>query len=151
MNRWPVRQGAALGMGVMIVLGIASVVLINGSTAGTLQSGHVAEGMYVYEEFCASCHGIYGEGTLDGPPVVGEGFAHGNRQGSGGYLSAIRIGEAKPISRSDFHTLPHRVVLTEPTFAESVNRQNSDRTARLDLQAVQNIRRTVRAAVVDRD
>jgi len=75
MNRWPMRHGAALGMGVMIMLGIAAVALLNGRAAGALPSGHVAEGMYVYEEVCAACHGIYGQGTLDGPQVVGESFA----------------------------------------------------------------------------
>jgi mono/diheme cytochrome c family protein len=74
VNKWPVRHGASLGMGVMIVLGIATVALFSGSAAGSLPTGHVAEGMYVYEGVCASCHGVYADGTLDGPPLVGDGF-----------------------------------------------------------------------------
>ncbi len=74
MDKWPVRYGASLGMGVMIVLGIATVALFSGSATGSLPTGHVAEGMYVYEGVCASCHGIYADGTLDGPPLVGDGF-----------------------------------------------------------------------------
>ena len=62
-------------MGVVIVLGIAAVALVNGGAASALPAGHVAEGMYVYEAACVSCHGIYGEGTLDGPALVGEGSA----------------------------------------------------------------------------
>lgn len=80
-------------MGIMIVLGIAVLAVINSQTANALPTGNVAEGMYVYEEMCASCHGSYAEGTIDGPPLIGEGFAAATKSRDE-MAEAISVGSA---------------------------------------------------------
>jgi len=73
MNRWPFRQGTAAGMGAMVLIAIGTVAFLNASAAGALPVGYPAQGMYVYENACASCHGFYGDGTLEGPALTGAG------------------------------------------------------------------------------
>jgi len=75
MNRWPLRHGTALGMAIMMVLGIGTVALLNARAAGALPIGYAAEGIYVYEGSCAPCHGYEGEGTSVAPALVGDSWA----------------------------------------------------------------------------
>lgn len=71
MNRWPTRQGTALGVGIMVLFAIGAVTLLHAARAEQLPVGFAGEGVRVVEWSCAGCHGFGGEGTLQAPPLVG--------------------------------------------------------------------------------
>lgn len=83
MNRWPFRHGAALGVGIMVLLAIGTVALINATAPTVLPLGFASDGVFVYEEACAGCHGAYAEGTGIAPALVGEGTVTDTRSASG--------------------------------------------------------------------
>lgn len=60
-------------LGALLILAAVPTILIVGPRAG----GQVpsAEGQELYATGCASCHGVTGEGTPNGPPLVGIGPA----------------------------------------------------------------------------
>ena len=68
MGRSPFR--AAMGIGILVLAAIATVSILSHISESALPVGHEGEGMYIFEENCASCHGTFGEGTGDGPTLL---------------------------------------------------------------------------------
>jgi mono/diheme cytochrome c family protein len=72
---------------ILATLALALVLAVTVAVYWALEPGHqedvsetvagktVDRGAVVYIESCASCHGAYGEGSIDGPPVRGRQFA----------------------------------------------------------------------------
>jgi quinol---cytochrome-c reductase cytochrome c subunit len=61
-------------LGALLVLAAVPTLLIVGPRAGG-QTSAVDEGRDLFATGCASCHGVTGEGTANGPPLVGVGPA----------------------------------------------------------------------------
>ncbi|WP_232548544.1 c-type cytochrome [Propioniciclava soli] len=71
--------------------------------ADTGMSGQVAEGKALYQVTCSSCHGLNGEGTSQGPTLVGVGAAAVDFQMSTGRMPMARPGMQAP-SRVNTYT-----------------------------------------------
>ena len=70
MGRWPSHYGAALGIGILVLAAIAAVSILAHISESALPVGHAGEGMYLFEEECAACHGTFGEGAGNGPTLL---------------------------------------------------------------------------------
>lgn len=64
------HYGAAIGIGIMVLVAIVVVGILARASESALPVGHAGEGMYVFEESCTSCHGIYADGTENGPTLL---------------------------------------------------------------------------------
>ena len=99
MNRWPFRHGAALGIGIMVLVAVGAVALINATAPTSLPLGFAGEGVFVYEDRCSSCHGTYAEGTGVAPALVGPGAATDTRSMSA-LADVVRGGHGEMSGRS---------------------------------------------------
>jgi mono/diheme cytochrome c family protein len=99
MNRWPFRQGAALGIGIMVLLAVGAVALVNATAPTALPLGFAGDGVFVYEDHCSGCHGTYAEGTGVAPALVGQGTATDTRTTSA-LADVVRGGHGEMPGRS---------------------------------------------------
>jgi ubiquinol-cytochrome c reductase cytochrome c subunit len=76
-----VRRHKATGLAVLLVglittgLGYAAVTSTAEASAPTASASQVEAGKKLYLEGCATCHGLAGQGSTDGPSLVGVGAA----------------------------------------------------------------------------
>ncbi len=82
-----------VGAGAMILLVIAVVGTGGNSVSGSLapSEGDTVAGRAVFEGTCATCHGIEGTGTEQGPPLVHQYYRPGHHA-DGAFTLAIRNG-----------------------------------------------------------
>ena len=80
----------------LVLLGSLYAALVPSSqvAADTGTSAQVAEGKALFQVTCSSCHGLNGEGTSQGPSLVGVGAASVDFQ-----MSTGRMPMARPASR----------------------------------------------------
>jgi mono/diheme cytochrome c family protein len=70
IDRWPFRHGAALGIGVLVLLGVIVVAVMQAAADRALPMGYAGAGEYTFAEQCAACHGHYAAGTESGPALT---------------------------------------------------------------------------------
>ena len=70
--------------------------------ADTGMSAQVAEGKALFQVTCSSCHGLNGEGTSQGPSLVGVGAASVDFQMGTGRMPMARPGQQAPRKDSEF-------------------------------------------------
>jgi len=81
---------------VLVILGTAYAVITSGSAsaapAAAANSAQIAQGRNLFIEECATCHGLYAEGTSQAPSLIGVGAAAVNFQVSTGRMPAAELG-----------------------------------------------------------
>jgi ubiquinol-cytochrome c reductase cytochrome c subunit len=81
---------------VLVVIGTAYAVITSGSASAALQatpnSAQIAAGRNLFVEECATCHGLYAEGTSQAPSLIGVGAAAVNFQITTGRMPAAELG-----------------------------------------------------------
>jgi ubiquinol-cytochrome c reductase cytochrome c subunit len=81
---------------VLVIIGTAYAVITSGSASAAPQaaanSAQIAEGRNLFIEECATCHGLYAEGTSQAPSLIGVGAAAVNFQVSTGRMPAAELG-----------------------------------------------------------
>jgi ubiquinol-cytochrome c reductase cytochrome c subunit len=80
----------------------AAVVPTGQSSADTGKSQQVEEGKQLFAVSCSSCHGLNGEGSSQGPSLVGVGAAAVDFQVGTGRMPMARPGEQAPIKPGEF-------------------------------------------------
>lgn len=89
------RAGYAVVMVALVVLGAGYALLVPGTgskaeaAAASVPMQDVSEGKELYNQACASCHGLNGEGTGAAPPLIGVGAAAVDFQVSTGRMPAM--------------------------------------------------------------
>jgi ubiquinol-cytochrome c reductase cytochrome c subunit len=82
--------------GVLVIIGTAYAVITSGAAAASLQatpsSAQIADGRNLFIEECATCHGLYAQGTTEAPSLVGVGAAAVNFQVTTGRMPAAELG-----------------------------------------------------------
>ena len=82
--------------GVLVIIGTAYAVIAGGSAAASPQatpsSAQIAQGRDIFLEDCATCHGLFAQGTADAPSLIGVGAAAVNFQVSTGRMPAAQQG-----------------------------------------------------------
>jgi ubiquinol-cytochrome c reductase cytochrome c subunit len=95
---------------VLVTIGTAYAVITSGSASAALQatpnSAQIAHGRDVFLADCATCHGLYAQGTSQAPGLIGVGAAAVNFQVTTGRMPAAELGaenDRKPprLSASD--------------------------------------------------
>ena len=94
---------------VLVIIGTAYALITTGSASatpqGTAGSAQIAEGRNLFVEECATCHGLYAEGTSGvAPSLIGVGAAAVNFQVTTGRMPAAVLGaenERTPQGRLD--------------------------------------------------
>jgi ubiquinol-cytochrome c reductase cytochrome c subunit len=81
---------------VLVIVGTAYALITTGSAsatpAATPNSAQIADGRNLFIEECATCHGLYAEGTAEAPSLIGVGAAAVNFQVSTGRMPAAELG-----------------------------------------------------------
>jgi ubiquinol-cytochrome c reductase cytochrome c subunit len=81
---------------VLVIIGTAYAVITSGAASASLQatpsSAQIADGRNLFLEECATCHGLYAQGTTDAPSLIGVGAAAVNFQVSTGRMPAAELG-----------------------------------------------------------
>jgi ubiquinol-cytochrome c reductase cytochrome c subunit len=81
---------------VLVIIGTAYALITTGSAsatpAATPNSAQIADGRNLFIEECATCHGLYAEGTNEAPSLIGVGAAAVNFQVSTGRMPAAELG-----------------------------------------------------------
>jgi quinol---cytochrome-c reductase cytochrome c subunit len=81
---------------VLVIIGTAYAVITSGSASAAPQatpnSAQIAEGRNLFVEECATCHGLYAEGTSQAPSLIGVGAAAVNFQITTGRMPAAELG-----------------------------------------------------------
>ncbi len=81
---------------VLVILGTAYAAITTGSASAapqaTASSAQIAEGRNLFVEECATCHGLYAEGTSQAPSLIGVGAAAVNFQVTTGRMPAAELG-----------------------------------------------------------
>jgi ubiquinol-cytochrome c reductase cytochrome c subunit len=81
---------------VLVVIGTAYAVITSGAASASLQatpsSAQIADGRNLFIEECATCHGLYAQGTTDAPSLIGVGAAAVNFQVTTGRMPAAELG-----------------------------------------------------------
>jgi ubiquinol-cytochrome c reductase cytochrome c subunit len=96
-----VRRHKATGLAVLLVgllttgLGYAAVTGTAQASAPQASASQIEEGKKLYLEGCATCHGLAGQGSTDGPTLVGVGAAAVDFQ-----VSTGRMPLAAPINQA---------------------------------------------------
>jgi ubiquinol-cytochrome c reductase cytochrome c subunit len=72
--------GYAVVAFVLVLVGVGYAVLTSGGTASaaspsTASPAQIVEGHQIFEESCASCHGVFAQGTSQAPSLIGVGAA----------------------------------------------------------------------------
>ena len=82
--------------GVLVVIGTAYAVITSGAASASPQatpsSAQIADGRNLFVEECATCHGLYAQGTTDAPSLIGVGAAAVNFQVTTGRMPAAELG-----------------------------------------------------------
>jgi ubiquinol-cytochrome c reductase cytochrome c subunit len=82
--------------GVLIVIGTAYAVITSAAASASPQatpnSAQIADGRNLFLEECATCHGLYAQGTTDAPSLIGVGAAAVNFQVTTGRMPAAELG-----------------------------------------------------------
>ena len=82
--------------GVLVVIGTAYAVITSGAASASPQatpsSAQIADGRDLFIEDCATCHGLYAQGTTDAPSLIGVGAAAVNFQVTTGRMPAAELG-----------------------------------------------------------
>ena len=82
--------------GVLVIIGTAYAVITNGNASAALQatptSAQIADGRNLFVEECATCHGMFAQGTNVAPSLIGVGAAAVNFQVSTGRMPAAELG-----------------------------------------------------------
>ena len=97
-RRHPATRALFLAMA-LFVMGVlyATVAPASTSTADGSRSTQVEEGKALYQVGCSSCHGMNGEGTSQGPTLIGVGSASVDFQMETGRMPAAAPGAQMPI------------------------------------------------------
>ena len=81
---------------VLVTIGTAYAVITSGAASASLQatpsSAQIADGRNLFLEECATCHGLYAQGTTDAPSLIGVGAAAVNFQVTTGRMPAAELG-----------------------------------------------------------
>jgi ubiquinol-cytochrome c reductase cytochrome c subunit len=81
---------------VLVLIGTAYAVITSGyasaSPQASVSSAQIAEGRNLFVEECATCHGLYAEGTSQAPSLIGVGAAAVNFQVTTGRMPAAEQG-----------------------------------------------------------
>jgi ubiquinol-cytochrome c reductase cytochrome c subunit len=81
---------------VLVIIGTAYAVITSGAASASQQatpnSAQIADGRDLFVEECATCHGLYAQGTTDAPSLIGVGAAAVNFQVSTGRMPAAELG-----------------------------------------------------------
>jgi ubiquinol-cytochrome c reductase cytochrome c subunit len=81
---------------VLVVIGTAYAVITSGAASASPQatpsSAQIADGRNLFIEECATCHGLYAQGTTDAPSLIGVGAAAVNFQVTTGRMPAAELG-----------------------------------------------------------
>jgi ubiquinol-cytochrome c reductase cytochrome c subunit len=81
---------------VLVLIGTAYAVITSGNASAapqaTTNSAQIAEGRNLFVEECATCHGLYAEGTSQAPSLIGVGAAAVNFQVTTGRMPAAEQG-----------------------------------------------------------
>jgi ubiquinol-cytochrome c reductase cytochrome c subunit len=85
---------------VLVIIGTAYAVITSGSASAAQQasasSAQIAEGRNLFVQECATCHGLYAEGTSQAPSLIGVGAAAVNFQVTTGRMPAAELGAENP-------------------------------------------------------
>jgi ubiquinol-cytochrome c reductase cytochrome c subunit len=81
---------------VLVIIGTAYAVITSGNASAapqaTVSSAQIAEGRNLFVEECATCHGLYAEGSSQAPSLIGVGAAAVNFQVTTGRMPAAELG-----------------------------------------------------------
>jgi ubiquinol-cytochrome c reductase cytochrome c subunit len=104
--------GYAVVAFVLVLIGVGYAVLTSGSASASspaaANSAQIAEGQSLFRANCDSCHGVYAEGTANGPSLIGVGAAAVDFQVSTGRMPAAVLSaenERKPPKLTPSQTL----------------------------------------------
>ncbi|MGH3300555.1 MAG: cytochrome bc1 complex diheme cytochrome c subunit [Streptosporangiaceae bacterium] len=82
--------------GVLVIIGTAYAVITSGSASAAPQatptSAQIADGRNLFVEECATCHGMFAQGTSEAPSLIGVGAAAVNFQVTTGRMPAAELG-----------------------------------------------------------
>jgi ubiquinol-cytochrome c reductase cytochrome c subunit len=85
---------------VLVMIGTAYAVITSGSASAapraTPNSALIVEGRNLFVADCATCHGLYAEGTSQAPSLIGVGAAAVNFQVTTGRMPAAELGAENP-------------------------------------------------------
>ena len=85
---------------VLVMIGTAYAVITSGSASAAPQatpsSAQIAAGRNLFLADCATCHGLYAEGTSQAPSLIGVGAAAVNFQVTTGRMPAAELGAENP-------------------------------------------------------
>jgi len=85
---------------VLVIIGTAYAVITSGNASAapqaTVSSAQIAEGRNLFVEECATCHGLYAEGSSQAPSLIGVGAAAVNFQVTTGRMPAAELGAENP-------------------------------------------------------
>ncbi len=83
-------------VGVLLVIGMAYAVVTGGEASAAPQatpnSAQIADGRNLFVEECATCHGLYAQGTSQAPALIGVGAAAVNFQVTTGRMPGAEQG-----------------------------------------------------------
>jgi len=86
--------------GVLVVIGTAYAVITGGIASAdpqaTTNSAQIADGRNLFLEDCATCHGLFAQGTTIAPSLIGVGAAAVNFQVTTGRMPAAELGAENP-------------------------------------------------------
>jgi mono/diheme cytochrome c family protein len=74
IDRWPLRHGTALGIGVLVLLTLAVSAAIQSAASRSLPVGYAAPGEHAFADHCGGCHGWYAGGTESSPSLLESSF-----------------------------------------------------------------------------
>ena len=81
---------------VLVIIGTAYAIITSGNASAapqaTVSSAQIAEGRNLFVEECATCHGLYAEGSSQAPSLIGVGAAAVNFQVTTGRMPAAELG-----------------------------------------------------------
>jgi len=102
-RRHPVAKPLILVLALFLVGAVyALVVPTTQSTAAPGLSQQEADGQALFQVSCSSCHGLNGEGTSQGPSLVGVGAAAVDFQVGTGRMPMAKPGAQAPRKKSEF-------------------------------------------------
>jgi ubiquinol-cytochrome c reductase cytochrome c subunit len=95
-RRRPAAGYAVILLGLILVGAIYATVTGTGDSAAattpTASKAQIARGQQIFEQTCATCHGMYAQGTAVAPSLIGVGSAAVDFQVSTGRMPAKEIG-----------------------------------------------------------
>ena len=97
-RRRPAAGYAALLLGLAVIAGLYAIITGGGgaSAAPNQTQQGISEGQTLFEQSCATCHGIEAQGTSQAPSLVGAGAAAVDFQMSTGRMPAKEPGAENP-------------------------------------------------------